>query len=118
MPVPTDIDALCHADLLSHRHQQLRELLVMTESILPLAQQGEWNDALSRQRDRRLAMEAFFEQPCSADEAPLVAKVIERILSIDDQVTAALADKRNAMANHQLKQRRQAQNVGSYLSNC
>lgn len=118
MAVPADIDTLRAADLLSPRHQQLRELLLMTEEIGRLAEQGEWNDALSRQRDRRRAMEAFFTQECSAEEAPLVAQVIQGILTIDDRVSRALASKRNTLSNKQLEQRRKAQNVGRYLSNC
>jgi hypothetical protein len=90
----------------------------MTEEIGSLAEQGEWNEALSRQRDRRLAMEAFFAQACSAEESGLVAQVIQHILTIDDNVSTALANKRNTLSHKQLEHRRKAQNVGRYLSNC
>ncbi len=118
MAVPADIGTLRAAELLSPRQQQLRELLLMTEEIGSLAEQGEWNEALSRQRDRRLAMEAFFAQACSAEESGLVAQVIQHILTIDDHVSTALANKRNTLSHKQLEHRRKAQNVGRYLSNC
>lgn len=110
-----DVAALKNAELLTPRQQQLRELLTLSERICDSASQGDWSAALPMQQTRRLAMDQFFAVDCPPTEAGLVSAVIEEILKIDDRVTELLHRQRGAMVDSNAQQRRNAENLGSYL---
>lgn len=115
MSLPTSLAALRRAELLKPRYQQLRELLVMSESVESCAKQGNWSEALARQRERRRAMEDFFSQACEEAEAVLVAQVIQHILHIDDGLTRALAERRNTLDDQRRQNQRQLGQLEHYL---
>lgn len=115
MSLPTSLEALVRADLLNQRCQQLRELLQMSEELEHCAHQGNWAEALARQRKRRHAMEDFFSQPSSEAEAELVAQVIQRILHIDEGLAQVLAERRSTLNKQRQQSQRQVEQIGQYL---
>ncbi len=103
------------AELLSPRQQALRDLLLMSETILGCAQQEQWLDALPLQQQRRRAMTEFFEQACSDSEAELVAAVIEAILAVDAQVSELLHSQRSSLLDQGAARRRNTTHLNRYI---
>ncbi len=87
----------------------------MSEAILEHARQEQWQQALPIQQRRRQAMECFFEQRCSPQEAALVSAVIEEILRLDEQVSDYLHAQRSVLLGEGAERRRNTQQLNRYL---
>lgn len=111
------LDDLRAAEVLGARAAELRELLLLSEQVLNKAEEGSWSEAVDLQKVRRRALEAFFDNPCSSEESPLVADAIEEILSIDERVSELVYSQRKQVMASGASQRRQVNNVNQYL-NC
>lgn len=98
------------------RQRSLDELVEITESILDMAEAGDWSAAVDRQRERRVKLEAFFASPPDSSEANAVATVTQAILDIDARVTDILHDQRRRMLDDAGRTRAGHVAVSAYLS--
>lgn len=102
---------------LSARQQSLQILMSLTEHIQELAESNDWVAALNEQRRRRALMDKFFATPCTPMESSDVARVIEKILAVDQLVSDMLYLQRGTMTQEANKSCQNIRNVDRYLSN-
>ncbi len=111
-----NIDMLRSSEVLGARQRQLRDILLMSESIQQLADNNDWAEAVAQQIDRRALMDLFFAQACSPSESQQVAEVIEAVLEIDQKVADVLYGQRSAMLIDANQSRQNVRNVDAYLN--
>ena len=111
------IEAFGNQHVLSPRQRALGELLDLSEQILSFAQLGDWGSAVKLQRYRRTGMDQFFAQTCPPSESADIARVIERILELDAQVSDILYNYRNKLVQESGAGTRSIRQLDSYLSN-
>lgn len=90
------------------RKEHFAYIVSLTESMLVVANQQDWEQLTSMEAQRKQQLAQFFTTAVSPDEALWIKTGIERILSIDEQLirlseTAKqeIADSRNNMAKSQ-----------------
>jgi hypothetical protein len=103
--------------LMTPRQRELAELHAASEHILELGEQGDWKQALVAQRERRQKMDAFFAQPTTEEESPLVKEVIESILELDRKVAAMLYEQRSNLMRDMGQTRSNNRKLDHYVSN-
>ncbi|MDF1690904.1 MAG: flagellar protein FliT [Zhongshania sp.] len=111
-----NIDMLRNSEVLGARQRQLRDILLISESIQELANNNDWAEAVAQQTRRRALMDVFFSQECSPSESQQVAEVIEAILVIDQNVADVLYRQRSAMLTDANQSRQNVRNVDAYLT--
>lgn len=74
------------------RQQQWQQLLDFSNRMLQRARDGEWDSLAVMASERQVALEQFFAEPVSVDDAASVEQGIHAIASIDAEITALATD--------------------------
>ncbi len=70
------------------RHNQLRQLLTLTEEILADAKEKRWENLMEKEQARRQLMEQFFQQKIGDHEARQIEEMIRQIITLDKRIVA------------------------------
>ena len=73
---------------MSARSDHWGAIIDMTHAMLSCAQRQEWDDVIHKEQERRRALEAFFAQQVTVDEAEAVASGIRELMALDNEILA------------------------------
>jgi hypothetical protein len=71
---------------MSSLSQRWQPIEALTEKMMALAREGEWEEIPPTELERRALLEEFFKIPVSSDEAPDVRDRIQALLAVDKQI--------------------------------
>ncbi len=66
--------------------QRWQPIEALSEKMMGLAREGEWEEIPAIELERRALLESFFNTPVSAEEAPEVAERIRDLLAQDKEM--------------------------------
>ena len=104
-----------------NKESELKQFLDISQQMLELAKNNNWEDFSDLEIDRKKIMQSFFETKNSADNSQhssdKVEQVIKNVLSINEKIEQ-LAQKEKVTIGQQLHDLKKKQNVHSaYLQN-
>ncbi len=70
------------------RHNQLRQLLTLTEEILSDAKEKRWESMIEKEQARRRLMEQFFQRETDRHEVRQIEEMIRQIITLDKRIIA------------------------------
>lgn len=103
---------------LNEYRTRVENLLAMSEGILEAAQNGDWGQALSRQKARSAELESFFalgETTIAQEVAELIASGIRKMLESDAKVTALAYSGRETLSREACVSQQQGRAAKGYL---
>jgi hypothetical protein len=68
------------------RFQALRDIIEITQQMLIMARENQWQQVVEMEAERRRLVEVCFQRPTSEQDAPDVAAAIGEILRINEEV--------------------------------
>lgn len=93
----------------------LANVLLMTQKMLELAGQGDWNAVADLESDRRELLHQCFETPVPQEHSEIFSEALAAMLHLNEELMALLEDARSKVAaerTHQIHTRRA---IGHYL---
>ena len=77
---------------MGHSRVEWPEILGLTDKMLTLAKDGEWESVLQLQEERWEKIQRFFQQPLPEQERASLGDAIRHLMSIDREITALSKD--------------------------
>ncbi len=96
------------------REQQLQEILELSQGLVSMARQGDWDQVADLERSRRSQMLRYFERSVSAEESLMVEKAIRQIAEYDHCLNNLVIEARDKVSAELHRMRAGQQAVKAY----
>ncbi len=84
--------------LSEQRRAQLQDIVRHSETLLALAETGDWPAVESLEVERRAALQSFFSSPTPTHEAPQIAAAIKALSSMNERLVELVRGARDGQA--------------------
>jgi hypothetical protein len=94
--------------------RRLAGVLTMTQDMLGIAREGDWQRVAELERQRRGELQRVFSEPLADTHRELVAEALAVILHLNEELMVRLADARESMLRRGIAQSRARSAIGEY----
>ena len=111
-------DALQRVDDLALRSGQctsLANVLLMTQQMVQLARDADWDAVAALEVDRRALLSETFSEPVPPEHSEIFSEALAAMLHLNEELMSSLQNARGEAAAQQSAQIRTRQGIGEYL---
>ena len=94
--------------------RRLARVLTMTQEMVELADDGEWDAVAERESARREDLKTCFSDPVSPGDAELVAEALAAVLHLNEELMSRLSSARDNVLQQGIAQARTRSAIDSY----
>jgi len=98
------------------RLETLDEIALMTETMMSLADKGDWEALSNAQANRDAALRACFSAPLTEEDGSVAADKIQRLLRQNELLVLKVSEAKNKLSQEMQRTKQDCKAVSAYLA--